>query len=598
MDFKLINLNTNKNTTIEQRILTNVRDPNVTNFHSNVSKWLSKPDESFFKLNNQVSLSEYNFFNSKKTIPTPIVSGKIILIQQFYIPDNKSRLVELQDTLKYNCHNNCFDKIVLLNEKIYTNEELGTNSEKIEQINISTRLTYKDVFNYTNSLGENTYVVLANADIFFDASVGRVRESGLTENKKAYTLLRHEFNRQSLKECELFGPRCESQDAWIWNSKWKIPDKLLKTFNMNLGLPGCDNKIIYLLSLSGFECYNEPEWIKCFHNHETNIRNYGSANEKAKQPYFGIFPSLSNNTNEPQPYFFNPSQENNNLKTYIENKFSTNKHFIIPRMAGIENEITLIGISVIQKKSATNEELQQIQKVVPTMKNNAGILLPDINSVCNYSQLYLNAFHKAERYFWWAPWGNVSVHIPRSWDFIVNNFKAPKFDALTLDIFHHIQNDPWTLSLRGKRILIISSFIESIQEKINIREKIYGIDLFPDCEFVFLKPPQTHGSNDSQEFTLEFEKFVEKIQNIKDTFDVALCSCGGYGNPICSAIYDMDKSAIYVGGVLQMYFGIYGERWMRERPDVLRAYMNDNWSRPKEHEKPDNHKNIEKNCYW
>ena len=60
----------------------------------------------------------------------------------------------------------------------------------------------------------------------------------------------------------------------------------------------------------------------------------------------------------------------------------------------------------------------------------------------------------------------------------------------------------------------------------------------------------------------------------------------------------MGKSAIYVGGVLQMYFGIYGERWMRERPDILRVYMNEHWSRPKESEKPTNHKTVENNCYW
>ena len=244
------------------------------------------------------------------------------------------------------------------------------------------------------------------------------------------------------------------------------------------------------------------------------------------------------------------------------------------------------------------EQMEKIQKIAPTMKNNAGIKVTDINTVCAYTQAYLTAFQQCERYFWWAPWGNVSVHIPHSWDFIVNNFTGPKFDALTLDVFSHIQNDPWTLALKGKRILIISSFIESIQEKIDIREKIYGIDLFPDCEFVFLKPPQTHGSNDSREFNVEFADFVERVDDIKDTFDVALCSCGGYGNPICGAIYGMGKSAIYVGGVLQMYFGIYGDRWMRERPDVLRAYMNEHWSRPKETEKPSNHKQIENNCYW
>ena len=37
----------------------------------------------------------------------------------------------------------------------------------------------------------------------------------------------------------------------------------------------------------------------------------------------------------------------------------------------------------------------------------------------------------------------------------------------------------------------------------------------------------------------------------------------------------MGKPAIYVGGVLQMYFGILGQRWVRERPDILRMYLNE-----------------------
>ena len=72
----------------------------------------------------------------------------------------------------------------------------------------------------------------------------------------------------------------------------------------------------------------------------------------------------------------------------------------------------------------------------------------------------------------------------------------------------------------------------------------------PDCEFVFIKPPQTHGNNDSRRFPEELADFVENVRNIKDSFDIALCSCGGYGNAICSAIYDMDKSAI----MLEEYF--------------------------------------------
>ena len=60
----------------------------------------------------------------------------------------------------------------------------------------------------------------------------------------------------------------------------------------------------------------------------------------------------------------------------------------------------------------------------------------------------------------------------------------------------------------------------------------------------------------------------------------------------------MGKSSIYVGGVLQMYFGVYGNRWLKERSDVLRLFMNKHWTRPKEEEQPDGFKKVEGSCYW
>ena len=67
---------------------------------------------------------------------------------------------------------------------------------------------------------------------------------------------------------------------------------------------------------------------------------------------------------------------------------------------------------------------------------------------------------------------------------------------------------------------------------------------------------------------------------------------------VCAALHDMGKSAIYVGGVLQMYFGIYGERWVRERPDVLALYKNEHWVRPREEERPTGFEKVESQCYW
>ena len=58
------------------------------------------------------------------------------------------------------------DKIILLNERVYSAEELGTNSDKIEQVVISERLTYKKVFEYytqlaikKNVFGAPTYII-------------------------------------------------------------------------------------------------------------------------------------------------------------------------------------------------------------------------------------------------------------------------------------------------------------------------------------------------------------------------------------------------------------------------------------------------------
>ena len=97
---------------------------------------------------------------------------------------------------------------------------------------------------------------------------------------------------------------------------------------------------------------------------------------------------------------------------------------------------------------------------------------------------------------------------------------------------------------------------------------------------------------------IELERFLKKIDEIKDDFDIALCSCGGYGNPLLTKIYEMGKSAIYVGGVLQMYFGVLGKRWIKERPDILRLFMNQYWTRPLDSEKPKNFLNIEDSSYW
>lgn len=518
----------------------------------------------------------------------------INLITQFYIDKNEERQKEIIKTLHLNVNNNFIHKIYLLNERIYTNQELGIESDKIIQIILNHRVSFKDIFQAIENISIKGYIVIANSDIFFDKTLTRVKQYDL-KNKNVLTICRYEYlNNKSLKELKLFHEgRPDSQDVWIFHSDNNIKEEHRKVFDFMMGKPGCDNKLIYLFNILGYMCYNEPNIIKSYHLHNVQVRNYNSS-DVVSEPYCALYPVLNQNDKPNDIITFNFLLENDRLYKYISEKIKNKNTFVIPRIAGVENQLAYYGILA----KHNNFESNAFDKIQGVMKNNAGIKVSNINNIILYSQLYLESFHHCDIYFDWEPCGNVAKWIIDSLMFMHVNFNKSRIWALALDIFNYIQVRPWTHAFRGKRILIISAFVDSIKEKLDIREKIYGIDLFPECEFVFIKPPQTQGENTSREFYIELNEFTEKIKQISSQFDIALVSCGGYGNLVCSEIYKMGKSALYIGGVLQMYFGIYGSRWERERSDILSLYKNDYWTRPKENERPRGFKNVEASCYW
>lgn len=525
----------------------------------------------------------------------------IYVIYQYFIPLSDRRAIEYKYCLNQNVSNPYIHHIYLLNEKIYSTTELGVKSDKITQINLNRRLSYKDVFEFVQSQNLNGYIVFMNADIFVNDTIQLLKKTRIHEEKIMLALLRYDMI--SNTQVKIFGPRPDSQDTWIFHSNFIPSEKERRVFNFNFGKPGCDNKFTYLCRILGYNVINCPDKIKTIHVHMSKERNY-TAKDIIETPHFDIEPTGFNSISSKLEKFIIINKltcnytkytfdDNNKLKTYIENT----KHFIIPRIAGIENIFVYIGKLMMENK-INKSIIDFVKQRTHIMKNNAGIYLKSFEDVKEYSKMYLKSFENADIYTAWEPYGDVYRYIAESHDFITQTYCKPHIWAFTFDIFHYIHLQPWTTGLRGKRILIISSFVKSIKEKIPIREKIYGVELFPECEFVFLKPPQTNGTNPSRVFKEELNDFIRQIEEIKDTFDVALVSCGGYGNLVCNAIYEMGRSSIYVGGVLQMYFGIYGQRWLRERKDIMNLYMNEYWSRPKEHEKPENYKSIEGNCYW
>lgn len=539
-------------------------------------------------------------------------SDNIHLFTQFFIPSNLHRLNELKQCLNHNVNNPEIYKIHILTEKMY---DLGISSNKIIQTVIGKRLMFKDVLEYIRKYKITGYQIMLNADICFsETALLNLRRSPIHLQKQMYALLRYEYDVNEPNSSHIFGPRFDSQDTWILHSNFSIFPKAESLFDFEFGRPGCDNKLLYLMNVLGYEILNDPKCIQTYHIHSSKSRSY-SSNDSLKLPCGVIVPygfkplqmkyhlgiQINDVYNTTRGFKEIMYHDNQTLYDYIQMKNAKNEHFILPRISGIENNVAVFA-RIIRDESHTDlvPLYKYIRNILPIMKNNAGILLKTETETEHYSNLYLSAFEKCEILAGWDIQGNYIGHIAQSHAYLRNIFPTKRMIwALTFDIFHYIYNTPWTHALKGKRVLIISPFESSILKQIPIRAHLYDdIDLFPDCEIITLKPPQTQGGEHSRGFTIEFEDFKKSVERMIDTFDIALVSCGGYANPICSFIYEKGKSAIYVGGVLQMYFGIYGSRWLKERPEIIQLFSNKHWTRPDVNERPKNNDTIEDGCYW
>lgn len=153
---------------------------------------------------------------------------------------------------------------------------------------------------------------------------------------------------------------------------------------------------------------------------------------------------------------------------------------------------------------------------------------------------------------------------------------------------------PWTAALRGKRILVIHPFKETIERQYQIREKLFeNPDVLPEFELTVLKAIQTAAYEEDARFSDWFEALDYMYERaMQCEFDVALIGCGAYGLPLGAKLKRCGKTAIHMGGALQLLFGIIGKRW--EGSQLINEY----WTRPLPSETPNRVKEVENGCYW
>ena len=160
---------------------------------------------------------------------------------------------------------------------------------------------------------------------------------------------------------------------------------------------------------------------------------------------------------------------------------------------------------------------------------------------------------------------------------------------------------PWTSALKGKKVLIIHPFVETIREQYEKqREHIFPeTDILPEFELKTLKAVQTIAGEKDERFATWFEALDYMYQEaMRIDFDIAIIGCGAYGMPLGGMLKKAGKQAVHLGGATQLLFGIKGRRWEDNYPSKIATWFNEAWVYPNENETPKNAGVVEKGCYW
>ena len=281
------------------------------------------------------------------------------------------------------------------------------------------------------------------------------------------------------------------------------------------------------------------------------------------------------------------------LQTFILTKQKNGEPFFIGRLSG--NETRFAG-DIIAGNPASPDLFRN-------MLYGAGISFDDTSDVDLYIHLYDIAVSHCDMLGVWN--GNMRMQAANYYKRLATEYaKIPQIAAQALEPYYYMDSIHYQFPkiFENKRVLIISSHRETVKGQLEKRSALFHKPIFADStKFLVYKPPQQNGgSHDGQSWSIHMDKMKNDLHDIKHkvfNFDIALVSCGGFGMPISDYIFsELKTSVMYVGGALQIYFGIMGQRWTMN--DRINRHVNGGWVRPMDKDKPKNPNLCENNCYW
>ena len=133
-------------------------------------------------------------------------------------------------------------------------------------------------------------------------------------------------------------------------------------------------------------------------------------------------------------------------------------------------------------------------------------------------------------------------------DYVIEEY-LPQADITFL--FHlepWLAKNPWSAALKGKKVLLIHPFEDTIKSQYVKRELLFpGREVLPEFELKTLKAVQTLAGSTDDRFENWFQALDYMYQEaMKIDFDIAIIGCGAYGFPLGAKLKKAGKQAIHL----------------------------------------------------
>lgn len=284
----------------------------------------------------------------------------------------------------------------------------------------------------------------------------------------------------------------------------------------------------------------------------------------------------------------------NDGATYIQDIINKGQACAINKMGVGENGILLEFIN-------SNETVDLKQSVYNNLYVNVGVFPKNKTIFKQWCKYYYECLLNSDTFIFVTPYC-VDIMINE----LINSKYKNKIQKILdrkilasrcLEPFY--ANFYWTKALENKRVLVVSPFTDTITKQYKKRDLIWKNHqgLLPNFTLLTIKVPQSQVLTGSDKYEDWFDAFNDiKSQMQMMDFDVCLVGAGGYSVPVTIVAKMKGKIGIYIGGGLQILFGVKGKRW--DKHDIISKLYNEHWVYPSKSETPKNARLVENGCYW